>query len=171
MQTQGCRHVSFDVKAYIGKDAPKVTLMEGKVKVSNADTEVEMRPGNTATLQADKIVVLKASSFSLQLAGRRFRSGSGYAGRGDERRHPAAWYNKTVVFQSQANMNKLIHFRFSRRASLAENHHGAERDGCGKSQNRKGQDHGALSHGLAPFPIPSKSKRGVTALSEPLSLC
>lgn len=31
----------------------------------------------------------------------------------------------------------------------AGNHHGAERDGCGKSQNRKGQDHGALSHGLA----------------------
>ena len=31
----------------------------------------------------------------------------------------------------------------------AGNHHGAERDGCGKNQNRKGQDHGALSHGLA----------------------
>ena len=29
------------------------------------------------------------------------------------------------------------------------NHHGAERDGCDKNQNRKGQDHGALSHGLA----------------------
>ena len=32
----------------------------------------------------------------------------------------------------------------------AGNHHGAERDGCGKNQNGKGQDHGALSHGLAP---------------------
>ena len=31
-----------------------------------------------------------------------------------------AWYNKTVVFLSQANMDKLIHFRFSRRASLQE---------------------------------------------------
>ena len=31
-----------------------------------------------------------------------------------------AWYNKTVVFQSQANMDKLIHFRFSRKASLQE---------------------------------------------------
>ena len=49
------------MKAY-RKDAPKVTLMQGKVKVSNADTEVEMRPGQTATLQADKIVVSKASS-------------------------------------------------------------------------------------------------------------
>lgn len=34
---------------------------------------------------------------------------------------------------------------------MLQNHHGIERDGGGKSQNRKGQDHGALSHGLAPF--------------------
>lgn len=39
----------------------------------------------------------------------------------------------------------------------AGNHHGVERDGCGKSQNRKGQDHGALSHGLAPIPFPIPS--------------
>ena len=38
---------------------------------------------------------------------------------------------------------------------MLQNHHGIERDGGGKSQNGKGQDHGALSHGLAPFPIPS----------------
>ena len=31
----------------------------------------------------------------------------------------------------------------------AGNHFGAERDGGGKNQNRKGQDHGALSHDLA----------------------
>ena len=49
MQTQVLGTI-FDVKAY-RKDAPKVTLMEGKVKVSNADTEVEMHPGQTATLQ------------------------------------------------------------------------------------------------------------------------
>ena len=60
MQTQVLGTI-FDVKAY-RKDAPKVTLMEGKVKVSNADTEVEMRPGQTATLQSDKIVVSRASS-------------------------------------------------------------------------------------------------------------
>ena len=40
MQTQVLGTI-FDVKAY-RKDAPKVTLMQGKVKVSNADTEVEM---------------------------------------------------------------------------------------------------------------------------------
>lgn len=107
----------FDVKAY-RKDAPKVTLMQGKVKVSNADTEVEMRPGQTATLQADKIVVSKASpSASDWLEGDFDMDQVTLA---EAMSDIGAWYNKTVVFQSQANMDKLIHFRFSRRASLQE---------------------------------------------------
>ena len=116
MQTQVLGTV-FDVKAY-RKDAPKVTLMQGKVKVSNADTEVEMRPGQTATLQADKIVVSKASSsVSDWLEGDFDMDQVTLA---EAMSDIGAWYNKTVVFQSQANMDKLIHFRFSRRASLQE---------------------------------------------------
>ena len=116
MQTQVLGTI-FDVKAY-RKDAPKVTLMEGKVKVSNADTEVEMRPGQTATLQADKIVVSKASSsVSDWLEGDFDMDQVTLA---EAMSDIGAWYNKTVVFQSQANMGKLIHFRFSRRASLQE---------------------------------------------------
>lgn len=116
MQTQVLGTV-FDVKAY-RKDAPKVTLMEGKVKVSNADTEVEMRPGQTATLQSDKIVVSKASpSASDWLEGDFDMDQVTLA---EAMSDIGAWYNKTVVFQSQANMDKLIHFRFSRRASLQE---------------------------------------------------
>lgn len=116
MQTQVLGTV-FDVKAY-RKDAPKVTLMEGKVKVSNADTEIEMRPGQTATLQADKIVVSKASpSASDWLEGDFDMDQVTLA---EAMSDIGAWYNKTVVFQSQANMGKLIHFRFSRRASLQE---------------------------------------------------
>ena len=116
MQTQVLGTI-FDVKAY-RKDAPKVTLMEGKVKVSNADTEVEMRPGQTATLQADKIVVSKASpSASDWLQGDFDMDQVTLA---EAMSDIGAWYNKTVVFQSQANMDKLIHFRFSRRASLQE---------------------------------------------------
>lgn len=116
MQTQVLGTI-FDVKAY-RKDAPKVTLMEGKVKVSNADTEVEMRPGQTATLQADKIVVSKASSsVSDWLEGDFDMDQVTLA---EAMSDIGAWYNKTVVFQSQANMDKLIHFRFSRRASLQE---------------------------------------------------
>ena len=116
MQTQVLGTI-FDVKAY-RKDAPKVTLMEGKVKVSNADTEVEMHPGQTATLQADKIVVSKASpSASDWLEGDFDMDQVTLA---EAMSDIGAWYNKTVVFQSQANMDKLIHFRFSRRASLQE---------------------------------------------------
>lgn len=116
MQTQVLGTI-FDVKAY-RKDAPKVTLMEGKVKVSNADTEIEMRPGQTATLQADKIVVSKASpSASDWLEGDFDMDQVTLA---EAMSDIGAWYNKTVVFQSQANMGKLIHFRFSRRASLQE---------------------------------------------------
>ena len=116
MQTQVLGTI-FDVKAY-RKDAPKVTLMQGKVKVSNADTEVEMRPGQTATLQADKIVVSKASpSASDWLEGDFDMDQVTLA---EAMSDIGAWYNKTVVFQSQANMDKLIHFRFSRKASLQE---------------------------------------------------
>lgn len=116
MQTQVLGTV-FDVKAY-RKDAPKVTLMQGKVKVSNADTEVEMRPGQTATLQSDKIVVSKASpSASDWLEGDFDMDQVTLA---EAMSDIGAWYNKTVVFQSQSNMDKLIHFRFSRKASLQE---------------------------------------------------
>ena len=116
MQTQVLGTI-FDVKAY-RKDAPKVTLMEGKVKVSNADTEVEMRPGQTATLQSDKIVVSKASpSASDWLEGDFDMDQVTLA---EAMSDIGAWYNKTVVFQSQTNMDKLIHFRFSRKASLQE---------------------------------------------------
>ena len=116
MQTQVLGTI-FDVKAY-RKDAPKVTLMEGKVKVSNADTEVEMRPGQTATLQADKIVVSKASSSASDWLEGDFDMDQ--VTLAEAMSDIGAWYNKTVVFQSQANMDKLIHFRFSRRASLQE---------------------------------------------------
>ena len=116
MQTQVLGTI-FDVKAY-RKDAPKVTLMEGKVKVSNADTEVEMRPGQTATLQSDKIVVSKASSSASDWLEGDFDMDQ--VTLAEAMSDIGAWYNKTVVFQSQANMDKLIHFRFFRRASLQE---------------------------------------------------
>ena len=116
MQTQVLGTI-FDVKAY-RKDAPKVTLMQGKVKVSNADTEVEMRPGQTATLQADKIVVSKASSSASDWLEGDFDMDQ--VTLAEAMSDIGAWYNKTVVFQSQVNMDKLIHFRFSRRASLQE---------------------------------------------------
>lgn len=135
MQTQVLGTI-FDVKAY-RKDAPKVTLMQGKVKVSNADTEVEMRPGQTATLQADKIVVSKASpSVSDWLEGDFDMDQVTLA---EAMSDIGAWYNKTVVFQSQANMDKLIHFRFSRRASLQEIITALNEMGVAKVRMKKGK--------------------------------
>ena len=135
MQTQVLGTI-FDVKAY-RKDAPKVTLMQGKVKVSNADTEVEMRPGQTATLQADKIVVSKASpSASDWLEGDFDMDQVTLA---EAMSDIGAWYNKTVGFQSQANMGKLIHFRFSRRASLQEISTALNEMGVAKVRIEKGK--------------------------------
>ena len=166
MQTQVLGTI-FDVKAY-RKDAPKVTLMQGKVKVSNADTEVEMRPGQTATLQSDKIVVSKASSSASDWLEGDFDMDQ--VTLAEAMSDIGAWYNKTVVFLSQANMDKLIHFRFSRRASLQEIITALNEMGVAKVRIEKGKIM-VLWAMVLPVPIPSKSKRGVTALSEPLSLC
>ena len=60
MQTQVLGTI-FDVKAY-RKDAPKVTLMEGKVKGEQCRYGGGNAPGADRHVQADKIVVSKASS-------------------------------------------------------------------------------------------------------------
>ena len=150
MQTQVLGTI-FDVKAY-RKDAPKVTLMEGKVKVSNADTEVEMRPGQTATLQSDKIVVSRASSSASDWLEGDFDMDQ--VTLAEAMSDIGAWYNKTVVFQSQANMDKLIHFRFSRRASLQEIITALNEMGVAKVRMEKGKIM-VLQAMILPIPIPS----------------
>jgi len=108
----------FDVKAY-RKDSPKVTLMEGHVKVSNQETSIDMRPGQTVTLHAEKLIVSK----SLQNEGKDWLTGDfdmEQASLAEAMGDIGSWYNKTVIFQSKRNMDKQIHFRFSRKASLEE---------------------------------------------------
>lgn len=108
----------FDVKAY-RVASPKVVLMEGHVKVSNPDTSVDMLPGQTATLESDKIVVSK----SLPGEAQDWQKGDFDMDRvtlAEAMSDIGAWYNKTIVFKSKANMGKYIHFRFSRKASLEE---------------------------------------------------
>ena len=105
-------------RPFVVKAGEMQTQVLGTIFDVKADTEVEMRPGQTATLQADKIVVSKASpSASDWLEGDFDMDQVTLA---EAMSDIGAWYNKTVVFQSQANMGKLIHFRFSRRASLQE---------------------------------------------------
>lgn len=108
----------FDVKAYRAS-SPKVVLMEGHVKVSNPDTSVDMLPGQTATLESDKIIVSK----SLPGEAQDWQKGDfdmDHVTLAEAMSDIGAWYNKTVVFKSKVNMSKYIHFRFSRRASLDE---------------------------------------------------
>lgn len=117
MQTQVLGTV-FDVKAYRA-ESPKVTLMEGRVRVSNADMSVDMTPGQTAQVLTDKIVISKStlSSASDWLEGNFDMEKVSLAeAMGDI----GAWYNKTVIFKSRKNMDKQIHFRFSRKAKLEE---------------------------------------------------
>ena len=106
----------FDVKAYRAS-SPKVVLMDGHVKVSNSETSVDMKPGQTATLESDKIIVSK----SLPGEAQDWQKGDfdmDHVTLAEAMGDIGAWYNKTIVFQSKANMGKYIHFRFSRKASL-----------------------------------------------------
>ena len=106
----------FDVKAYHAS-SPKVVLMDGHVKVSNSETSVDMKPGQTATLESDKIIVSK----SLPGEAQDWQKGDfdmDHVTLAEAMGDIGAWYNKTIVFKSKANMGKYIHFRFSRKASL-----------------------------------------------------
>lgn len=108
----------FDVKAYRAS-SPKVVLMEGHVKVSNPDTSVDMQPGQTATFESDKIIVSK----SLPGEAQDWQNGDfdmDHVTLAEAMSDIGAWYNKTIVFKSKTCMGKYIHFRFSRKASLAD---------------------------------------------------
>lgn len=109
----------FDVKAYRA-DRPKVTLLEGKVKVSNQDTSVDIAPGQTATLRSDQIIISKSPSDEATTSWLHGDFDMDQVSLADAMGDIGAWYNKTVLFKSKANMDKQIHFRFSRKASLAE---------------------------------------------------
>lgn len=108
----------FDVRAYRAS-SPKVVLMDGHVKVSNLDTSVDMQPGQTATLESDKIIVSKSLPGEAQ-DWQRGDFDMDHVTLAEAMSDIGAWYNKTIVFKSKANMDKYIHFRFSRKADLNE---------------------------------------------------
>ena len=109
----------FDVKAYsIG--SPRVTLLEGKVKVSNQDTSVDIAPGQTATLRSSQIIISKSPADEATTSWLHGDFDMDQVSLADAMSDIGAWYNKTVLFKSKANMDKQIHFRFSRKASLSE---------------------------------------------------
>ena len=108
----------FDVKAYQA-DRPKVMLLEGKVKVSNAYTSTDIMPGQVATLQADKIIISKGDpTNTTDWLNDNFEMEQ--ASLAEAMSDIGAWYNKNVIIKSKKNMNKQLHFRFSRKASVEE---------------------------------------------------
>lgn len=127
----------FDVKAYRAS-SPKVVLMEGHVKVSNPETSVDMQPGQTATLESDKIIVSK----SLPGEAQDWQKGDfdmDHVTLAEAMSDIGAWYNKTIIFKSKANMGKYIHFRFSRKASLDDIIMALNEMGIAKIEQRDGK--------------------------------
>lgn len=109
----------FDVKAY-RSDAPRVTLMDGKVSVSNRSTSVNISPGQTATLRSAQIIISKSPSDESTTSWLHGEFDMDQVSLAEAIGDIGAWYNKTVLFLSKKNMDKQIHFRFSRKASLAQ---------------------------------------------------
>lgn len=108
----------FDVKAYQAEH-PKVMLLEGKVKVSNAYTSTDIIPGQVAALQADKIIISRGNPTSTTdwLNGNFEMDQVSLA---EAMSDIGAWYNRNVIIKSRKNLYKQIHFRFSRKASVEE---------------------------------------------------
>lgn len=127
----------FDVKAYRAS-SPKVVLMEGHVKVSNPETSVDMQPGQTATLESDKIIVSKSLPGEAQ-DWQRGDFDMDHVTLAEAMGDIGAWYNKTVVFKSKTNMGKYIHFRFSRKASLDDIIMALNEMGIAKIEQRNGK--------------------------------
>ena len=140
------------------------TLMQGKVKVSKLPIRRwRCARGRPLRSSQDKIVVLRLP-FILRLAGRRFRYGSGYAGWGDGdigRGTTRPWSSRRRIWISSST--SLLP-----QGKPAGNHHGVERDGCGKSQNRKGKI--MVLWAMVLLPIPYSISRLIGGRINPYSV-
>lgn len=109
---------TFVVNAY-RHDKPSVALIEGKVRIDNGETMVDIKPGQSGTLSNQKIVIDKMNtaivtnwmSDSFDMDNISLQEALEAVG---------SWYNKTVVAHSNKHTNKRIHFRFSRKARVEE---------------------------------------------------
>lgn len=109
---------TFVINAY-HELSPTVSLIEGKVRIDNGQTTVDIAPGQSGTLASNKIVIDKidtatttnwmSDSFDMDNATLQ-----------EVMEAIGAWYNKTVVAHANKHTDKRIHFRFSRKASLEE---------------------------------------------------
>ena len=93
----------FDVNAYPGSRA-RVILYEGHVRIGHQQEQLDIHPGQQAVLQDNRH--LNITSVNLPL--------------GEVMKHIGTWYNVSITAQSESFLERRIHFRFPRTASLPE---------------------------------------------------
>lgn len=109
---------TFVVRAY-RDDVPEVALIEGRVNLTSDDTSVDIVPGQKGQLGNEGIVVAKANlTAATDWMRREFVMDNTPLSEALE--SIASWYNTTVVARNTERMDRKIHFRFSRKATIAE---------------------------------------------------
>lgn len=109
----------FDVNAYPGSRA-RVILYEGHVRIGHQQEQLDIHPGQQAILQDNRH--LNITSVNLKQAGSWTEGLFDYDNMslGEVMKHIGTWYNVSITAQSESFLERRIHFRFPRTASLNE---------------------------------------------------
>lgn len=109
----------FDVNAYPGSRA-RVILYEGHVRIGHQQEQLDIHPGQQAVLQDNRH--LNITSVNLKQAGSWTEGLFDYDNMplGEVMKHIGTWYNVSITAQSESFLERRIHFRFPRTASLSE---------------------------------------------------
>ena len=107
----------FDVNAYPGNRA-RVILYEGHVRIGHQQEQLDIHPGQQAVLQDNRH--LNITSVNLRQAGSWTEGLFDYDNMplGEVMKHIGTWYNVSITAQSESFLERRIHFRFPRTASL-----------------------------------------------------
>lgn len=109
----------FDVNAYPGS-RDRVILYEGHVRIGHQQEQLDIHPGQQAVLQDNRH--LNITSVNLKQAGSWTEGLFDYDNMplGEVMKHIGTWYNVSITAQSESFLERRIHFRFPRTASLNE---------------------------------------------------
>lgn len=109
----------FDVNAYPGSRA-RVILYEGHVRIGHQQEQLDIHPGQQAVLQDNRH--LNITSVNLKQASSWTEGLFDYDNMplGEVMKHIGTWYNVSITAQSESFLERRIHFRFPRTASLNE---------------------------------------------------
>lgn len=109
----------FDVNAYPGSRA-RVILYEGHVRIGHQQEQLDIHPGQQAVLQDNRH--LNIINVNLKQAGSWTEGLFDYDNMplGEVMKHIGTWYNVSITAQSESFLERRIHFRFPRTASLNE---------------------------------------------------